>query len=125
MKASAVWLVAVSLIALAAPGCYRPPAPVVVGTPCPPGSATYESRDVALRLQVGQLDGSYRLPLGKVVVSWSGVCAQGDALQSLGNQSSPASPEGNDTRPFRPLRIHRPLLTPPHPCRQPSPTPTH
>src|SRR5260370_25102384 len=111
MKASAVWLVAVSLIALAAPGCYRPPDPVVVGTPCPPGSATYESREVALRLQWGQLDGSYRLPLGKVVVSWSGVCAQGDALQSIGKQSPPISPSGNDYRAFRAVRIGTAFLT--------------
>lgn len=116
MKTRAVWLVVVSVIALAAQGCSKAPPTGVVGTPCPPGTATYESRDVALRLQVGQLDGSYRLPLGKVVVSWSGVCAQGDALQAIGKQSPPASPDGNDYRAFRAVRIGRAVLTHTYAC---------
>lgn len=118
MKRHAAWLVVVSALALTAQGCYQPGPAIVVGTPCPPGQATYESGDVALRLHAGQLDGRYRLPLGKVVVSWSGVCAEGDALQPLGNQSPSVSPVGNDYRAFRAVRIGRAVLTHSYACSE-------
>jgi hypothetical protein len=116
MKTRAVWLMAMSVIVLAAQGCYNPPHAVVIGSPCPPGQSTYESRDVALRLYAGQVDGSYRLPLGKIVVSWSGVCAEGNALQPLGSQSPSVSPGENDYRAFRAVRIGRAVLTHPYAC---------
>jgi hypothetical protein len=116
MKMRGVGVMVAGMMSLVAQACTSPPHAVVIGTPCPPGQATYESREVALRLHVGQLDGFYRLPLGKVVVSWSGVCTTGDALQPLGTQAPPVSPGGNDYRAFRAVRIGRAVLTHAYAC---------
>jgi hypothetical protein len=102
MNGHAFLLVVVSVVALAAPGCSgKTPA----DTGCAAGHSPYEGRDVALRLRrYHDFDGSYRLPLGKIVVSWSGVCASGDALEALANQSSPSTPGLSDGGAFRAVR---------------------
>src|SRR5260370_17366907 len=93
-----VWLTALSLMNWAARVCSGgPPA----DTGCSAGRGQYDAQDVALRLDPGwDAEGSYLLPLGKVVVTWPGVCANGPALQAVGTQLAKSTPYVRDVNPF-------------------------
>ncbi len=114
VKWPAVWLTALSLMTLAAPGCSgRPPA----DTGCSAGRGQYDAQDVALRLDPGwDAEGSYLLPLGKVVVTWPGVCANGPALQAVGTQLAPSTPYVRDVNAFRAVRVGTVYLSHPYAC---------
>ena len=114
VKWPAVWLTALSLMTLTAPGCSgRPPA----DTGCSAGRGQYDAQDVALRLDPGwDAEGSYLLPLGKVVVTWPGVCANGLALQAVGTQLAPSTPYVSDRNAFRAVRVGTVYLNHPYAC---------
>jgi hypothetical protein len=95
-------LVVVSLIAMqASAACGHRTA----ATTCPAGHSPYQTADVALRLLDVDRGRSYRLPLGKIVTTTQGFCADGDALEVLALQSAPSSPGRFDVQAFRAVRI--------------------
>lgn len=89
MKWHSAWLAILGGISLAAvSGCSAR----TTVTPCPVGNSQYRSSEVALRLDFMDDGGSYRLPLGKVVVAPGNTCASGDPVEVLGSQLPPRTP---------------------------------